>query len=94
MLLFWTPRISRELATIIITISKENITAAEKFQERVTSLVTVKLKNQPFMGKSGRVEGTRELIITSNYILVYKLDNKKIVLVSLRHVAQEWPGGF
>ena len=46
------------------------------------------------MGRSGRVEGTRELVISRTpYLVVYRFEEvaDQILIVRLLHGAQRWP---
>ncbi len=45
----------------------------------------------PKLGRSGRVEGTRELVAWGNYILVYKESETTIRILRILHAAQQWP---
>jgi toxin ParE1/3/4 len=48
------------------------------------------------MGRSGRVEGTRELVISrTRYLVVYRFEETtdQILIVRLLHGAQRWPPG-
>jgi plasmid stabilization system protein ParE len=50
-----------------------------------------KLSEFPKIGRPGRVEGTRELIAWSNYILVYQEDALTVRILRVLHAAQQWP---
>ena len=50
------------------------------------------LKNFPNRGRSGRIDGTRELIFPSlPYVAVYRLHKGAVEVVRVYHVAQDWP---
>nr|WP_281415736.1 type II toxin-antitoxin system RelE/ParE family toxin [Pelotalea chapellei] len=56
--------------------------------ERQTSLLTT----QPKMGRVGRVRGTRELVISRTpFIVVYRIEGKRIEILRFIHGAQKWP---
>jgi plasmid stabilization system protein ParE len=43
-------------------------------------------------GRSGRVSGTRELVISNTpFIAAYAIDHDRIVILALYHRAQQWP---
>ena len=46
-------------------------------------------------GRRGRVDGTRELPVPPGpYIVVYRLVNQAVEVISLEHGAREWPDQF
>lgn len=48
----------------------------------------------PLVGRQGRVEGTRELVISATpYIAVYRI-KERIEVLHIRHGAQRWPETF
>ncbi|HGY0542078.1 type II toxin-antitoxin system RelE/ParE family toxin [Escherichia coli] len=51
------------------------------------------LAGQPYKGRNGRVEGTRELVIHPHFVLVYEVDSQwgKVYILRVLHTAQKWP---
>jgi plasmid stabilization system protein ParE len=46
----------------------------------------------PVMRRSGRIEGTRELVISGTpYIATYGVDGETIRILRVLHGAQQWP---
>jgi toxin ParE1/3/4 len=53
------------------------------------------LRENPGLGRSGRVEGTRELVVArTRYIVPYRVRGRVVELLAVMHDAREWPGGF
>ncbi len=53
------------------------------------------LLEMPYIGRIGRVEGTRELVVGNYpYILAYRIKNDVIEILDVIHTAREWPTGF
>jgi addiction module RelE/StbE family toxin len=50
-----------------------------------------KLADYPYLGKPGRIPGTRELIPHENYRFVYKVDDGIVRVLALVHTARLWP---
>ncbi|MGB0108856.1 MAG: type II toxin-antitoxin system RelE/ParE family toxin, partial [Terriglobales bacterium] len=49
----------------------------------------------PMSGRSGRVPGTRELVISNTpFIAAYAIDQDRIVILAVYHGAQQWPEVF
>jgi toxin ParE1/3/4 len=50
------------------------------------------LKTFPNRGRVGKVEGTRELVVSSlPYIIVYQVTGATLHIVRILHCAQDWP---
>lgn len=50
------------------------------------------LARLPNLGRQGRVEGTRELVVVPTpYIVVYRLIGGRILVLNIKHGAQRWP---
>ncbi len=62
--------------------------------ERIEAEVE-RLARFPEIGRPGRVEGTRELVITGTpYIAAYSLAGARILILRILHGAQQWPGSM
>lgn len=50
------------------------------------------LKIFPNRGRVGKVEGTRELVLSSlPYVIVYQITGETLHIVRILHSAQDWP---
>ncbi len=75
-------------------IAEYNPHAAQDVAERI-SIATTYLKDHPAIGRSGRVEGTRELVIPGlPYIIPYRVKANVIEILRVLHAAREWPKEF
>lgn len=94
MKIVWTEPAHQDLRQIFIYIAKDSPKAAAK----VLSLIkerTILLQDNPHLGRTGRVDGTRELVITgSPYILPYRLKENQIQILAVFHSARQWPEQF
>ncbi|HHI2105244.1 TPA: type II toxin-antitoxin system RelE/ParE family toxin [Escherichia coli] len=50
------------------------------------------IQTDPYKGRSGRVEGTRELVVHPHFVLVYEVDSQwgKVYILRVLHTAQKW----
>jgi toxin ParE1/3/4 len=49
----------------------------------------------PMSGRSGRVAGTRELVISNTpFLAAYAVDHDRIEILAIYHGAQQWPEVF
>ena len=45
----------------------------------------------PQLGRPGRVESTRELVVHRNYILVYDVAGDVVRVLHVLHATRQWP---
>ncbi len=90
----WTGRATITLTNIHEYIAKDNLAAANNLRDKIVTFVNTTLVTHPLIGRPGRVHNTREKVINSSYIIVYHMKGERIKILTVRHVAQKWPGGF
>ena len=89
----WTKNALRDLDDVTAYIAQDNPKAAEAVMRRIVETVS-DLSFFPRIGREGRVEVTRELVIGGTpYIAVYRL-RERIEILAIYHGAREWPGSF
>ena len=94
MRIVWTDISLRDLAAARAFIARENPTAADRQIERVFAAVAT-LLDFPEIGRVGRREGTRELVIgRTPYIAAYRLRGDAIEILRVLHERQRWPETF
>jgi len=72
-------------------IAQDNPAAAVRLDEEIERQTDM-LMRHPLMGREGRVEGTRELVIgRSPFIAVYRVRRNRIEVLRILHGAQQWP---
>ncbi|NYT78925.1 type II toxin-antitoxin system RelE/ParE family toxin [Alcaligenaceae bacterium] len=90
MKLFWTPEAAQDRDEIYNYIEADNPVAAlaldELFERKAGSPA-----DYPGLGRSGRMAGTRELVVHANYILVYDLVGGIVRVLRIVHAARQWP---
>lgn len=94
MRVIWDSRALERLETIGSFIARDSPLAAVRTVERIFDAVD-ELATSPFRGRSGRVTGTRELMIQRTpYIVVYRVRDELVEVLAIQHSAQRWPGHF
>lgn len=86
----WLELARTDLLGIVDYISDDNLDAAQRVKDDI-EMKAEKLLAFPKIGRPGRVEGTRELVVWSNYILVYQEDALTVRILRVLHAAQQWP---
>ena len=85
----WSELASADLMAIADYISDDNPDAALSVVNQIAEKAT-NLQHFPKLGRVGRVNGTRELIVM-NYILVYSLGPNFVKILRVLHGSQSWP---
>ena len=86
----WKPAAVADLLATVDYISDDNPAAAQTLKEEIETGVA-RLRNNPRLYRAGRVEGTREMVVRSNYIVVYADGTDTVTVLRVLHAAQLWP---
>jgi toxin ParE1/3/4 len=46
---------------------------------------------RPKLYKAGRVNGTHEIVVRPNYVMVYRVFGDVVEVLRMLHAAQQWP---
>jgi toxin ParE1/3/4 len=93
MKILWLVAAERDLVALTDFIAEDNPRTAVKIFH--TILLTVdKLASYPDLGRAGRIEHTRELVIPHlPYIIVYTFA-EEIRILAIIHTSRKWPSAF
>ena len=81
-----------DLSSLHAFIAKDNPNAAQKVAMTIVASVETNLPDNPHIGRPGRVNGTRELVITHTpYIVPYRIKSDTIQVLRVYHGARRWP---
>jgi toxin ParE1/3/4 len=87
----WLNKALKNLDQEADCISKDNPEEAIKMVQRILDKVIL-LADNPSLGRPGRINGTRELIIdNSSYIIPYRINNNQIELLRVFHTSRKLP---
>ncbi len=87
----WLPEARRNLESQLAYIAERKPRAALDLGDAIEAAVA-RLADYPQSARPGRVQGTRELVVTGTpYIVVYRIEPAAIVILRLLHGAQRWP---
>lgn len=93
MQLVWAPRARQLRQAAIERIAQVNPVAAlnqlDKIEQQTDSLL-----QHPEIGRTGRKQGTRELVISdTSFLVVYRVRprSKRIEILHFLHASQQWP---
>ena len=89
----WSVNADDDLAEIILFVGERNPLAAEKLWHLLHDSV-LPLSDHPYLYKqSGRVPGTREIVVHPNYIIIYQVSENTIDVLRVLHSRQQFPYG-
>ena len=87
----WSPAAAEDLFRIIEYIRQENPSAAQRIARAIYEGVG-SLNSFPYKGRTGRMEGTRELPLPPlPFVVVYRLIKDAVEIANVIHGAQRWP---
>ena len=90
----WLNRALRNLDEEAGYIARDDPDAAAQMVERIATGVE-RLATHPASGRTGRVPGTRELIVTGTpYIVPYRVRSGTVEILRVFHGARKWPEKF
>jgi toxin ParE1/3/4 len=89
---FWLKRALNDLNKQLDHIAEDNPLAALDQGDHIDRQVNTYLPEHPLMGRSGRRQGTRELVLNkTSFIAVYRIRGDRIEILRLLHSSQKWP---
>ena len=86
----WKATAVADLMAIVDYIADDNPDAAQALKEDIEAKVS-RLREHPQLYRTGRVAGTREMVVRSNYIVVYTEAARTVRILRVLHAAQQWP---
>lgn len=94
MIVSWLAEAFADLDQIFDYILERNPEAATKVYDAIRQQVGL-LADHPQMGRTGRVRGTRELVITDlPYIAAYYIKGQEVRILAVLHTSRKWPQSF
>ena len=90
----WRTAALADLDEIGEYIKKDNPTAARRVVSEIRARALV-LAGQPYIGRAGVVEGTREFVVPKYpYIIVYDTYEHSVDILAVVHTSKRWPVSF
>ena len=78
-----------DLLSIVAYISDDNPDAAQALKDEIETRVS-RLPDHSQLYRVGRVDGTREMVVRRNYIVVYTEDAQAVTVLRVLHTARQW----
>lgn len=88
--LVWLEEALDDLEAIIDFIEVQNPAAAQRTGQAIRD-TAAQLPQHPYMHRTGRIPGTREALVTPNYLIVYRIGIDSIEILAVKHTRQQYP---
>ncbi len=88
--LIWRPEARRQYLKSLDYIGQRNLVASQRLDQAIIDQVAL-LQQHPFIGRVGRIDNTRELVVHPNYIIIYRVDETEVWILRFLHVRKQYP---
>lgn len=83
-----------DMSAILDWIARDSPAAAHRTAQRIREEIS-HLADHPGMGRSGRVAGTRELVLNKGrHIAAYRVRGQVVEIIAVLSASQAWPENF
>jgi toxin ParE1/3/4 len=90
----WTTPAREQFVGAYEYIAEENRAAAGRTADQIWETAQL-LARHSMAGREGRVDGTRELVVSGTpFIVAYRIKKNEVHILAVLHAAREWPGEF
>jgi toxin ParE1/3/4 len=87
----WLPEAEHNRESQLAYIAERNPAVAISLGDAIEAAVS-RLADFPESARTGRVRGTRELVVAGTpYIVVYRIERSAVVVIRMLHGGQDWP---
>jgi toxin ParE1/3/4 len=84
----WRPQAINDLIRIARHVATRSPINAKKVYDQVQAKAAA-LATFPNMGRAGRRKGTRELVVHSHYIVVYRVTGQAVEIIRVKHTSRQ-----
>lgn len=90
----WLRRALQNLDEEAEYIARDDPDAAAQMVDRIATSVE-RIATHPALGRTGRVPGTRELVVSGTpYVVPYRVRGETVEILRVFHGARKWPEKF
>lgn len=86
----WRPQAIADLIDIVDYIEQDNPQAAQRMESLIRT-AALDLSVMPYIGRPGRIAGTRERLVHPNYFIVYRVGEHSVDILGVVHARRQFP---
>jgi addiction module RelE/StbE family toxin len=86
----WKKAARVDLLAIVDYVADDNPDAAQRLKDEI-EIKASKLLTRPKLYRLGRIVGTREMVVRTNYVVIYAEDDDTVTILRVLHTARQWP---
>lgn len=87
----WTRQAVADLLEARRYIATDDPAAARRVADRLAAAAAL-LGRSPGIGREGRIEGTRELVVPkTRFLLPYRIGDEQLEIIHVHHARRDWP---
>jgi toxin ParE1/3/4 len=86
----WTPTALLNLADILDYVNEDSPQGAATLAAEIQAKAA-RIAANPVLYRAGRVRGTRECVVTENYLMVYRVTGGIAQILNVLHTREQWP---
>lgn len=90
MKIVWSAPALADRIAIFDYLEQRSPRAAVQLDERFVEAAK-RLRDNPEIGRRGRIKGTRELLAHRRYLLIYEIVGSDVGIIAIVHTARQWP---
>ncbi|WP_010163502.1 type II toxin-antitoxin system RelE/ParE family toxin [Sphingomonas sp. PAMC 26617] len=90
MRLVWRAKARRDVEAIVEYLAERNPSAADRMEALIDRTVET-LVGRPLLYRPGRMPDTREAVIHRNYIVIYRVGDGVVTILTIIHARQCYP---
>ncbi len=87
----WRPQARVRYLLILAEIARHNARAADNMARLIMHKLRYLLLFPRIYRASTRVAGIREIVVTSNYLMAYRITSERIEILDVVHARRDWP---
>jgi plasmid stabilization system protein ParE len=92
--IFWSRSALHDVQMAIEYVVRERAQSASFLAQRIEQAVKM-VARHPFIGRAGRVDHTRELVVAGTPLIIpYLIKSEGVFILAVLHAARRWPSRF